>query len=259
MVEKAYAKINLFLSVGDKRADGYHDIDTVMHTVSLFDTVELSEFEGLRVECAELDIPKEQNLAFRAAQAFFSHTGIIPSVRVSVNKRIPAQAGLGGGSADAAAVLRGLNKMYSAGLSLPVLAGIGSTLGADIPFCVYGGKARCRGIGDIILPLETEHLHLVIIKPQADCPTGKMYSALDNIQRTVPVYGEVEYFNSFDSVCPAECRAATQKLLSLGAETAMLSGSGSAVFGIFATEESARKAENAVKHEYPFVSYAYTL
>lgn len=258
MTEHAYAKINLFLSVGARRADGYHDIDTVMHTVSLYDEVTFKKGDSLRVFC-DMDVPERDNLAYRAAQAFFTYTGITPSVEITVKKHIPSQAGLGGGSADAAAVLRGLNKLYGTGLTTPTLVEIGAPLGADIPFCVYGGKARCRGIGEKITVLEKELLHLVILKPDASCPTGKMYGELDKINREIPEYKESEYFNSFDSVCPPECKQATAFLSSLGASASTLSGSGSAVFGVFDTERAARTAAEKAKSVYPFAVYSHTV
>ncbi len=258
MTEHAYAKINLFLSVGNRRADGYHDIDTVMHTVSLCDEVSFKKGSSLRVFC-DMDVPERDNLAFRAAVAFFDYTGLSPSAEITVKKHIPSQAGLGGGSADAAAVLRGLNKLYGAGLSIEELAEIGTPLGADIPFCVYGGKARCRGIGEKITVLQKELLHLVIIKPNTNCPTGKMYGELDKINRDIPEYKEGTYFNSFDAVCPPECKDAMAFLSAEGASVSMLSGSGSAVFGVFDTESAARKAAEKAKSVYPFSVYAHTI
>ncbi|MBO7162108.1 MAG: 4-(cytidine 5'-diphospho)-2-C-methyl-D-erythritol kinase [Clostridia bacterium] len=258
MTEKAFAKINLFLSVGNRRADGYHDIDTVMHTVSLYDEVCFEKCDTLRVFC-DMDVPEKENLAYKAAQAFFEYTGITPSVKITVKKFIPSKAGLGGGSADAAAVLRGLNEMYKAGLDIQTLARIGAPLGADIPFCVYGGKARCEGIGEIITPMEKETLYLAIVKPDVDCPTGKMYSLLDEKERETVSYKENLFFNSFDAVCPEECKKATERLLALGAKNAMLSGSGSAVFGVFQTEADAISAAETLEKEYPFSAYAHTI
>ena len=258
MTEKAFAKINLFLSVFQKRADGYHHIDTVMHTVSLCDEVCFEKCDTLRVFC-DMDVPEKENLAYKAAQAFFEYTGITPSAKITVKKHIPSKAGLGGGSADAAAVLRGLNKMYEAGLDTQTLARIGAPLGADIPFCVYGGKARCEGIGELITPMETETLYLAIVKPDVDCPTGKMYLLLDEKERETVSYKENLFFNSFDAVCPEECKKAMERLLALGAKNAMLSGSGSAVFGVFQTEEKARKAAETLEKEYPFSAYAHTI
>lgn len=258
MILNAFAKVNLFLSVGEKRPDGYHDIETVMHTVSICDRVEITYADTLTV-VSDMDIPMEDNLAYKAASAFFSYTGITPSVKIEITKRIPSQAGMGGGSADAAAVLNGLNQMYKTNLTKQTLADIGVSLGADIPFLVYGGKALCRGIGEKITPMEKESLHLAVIKPEVGCPTGKMYGELDKTEREIPEYTEGLYFNSFDFVCPAECKTAISRLYSLGAETAMLSGSGSACFGIFKKAEDAVRASELLKKEYPFSEYAQTV
>jgi 4-diphosphocytidyl-2-C-methyl-D-erythritol kinase len=183
----------------------------------------------------------------------------VKGIHVRLVKRIPSCAGMGGGSADAAAVLRGLNRLYGAGLSTATLASLGTPLGADIPFCVYGGKARCKGIGEQITVLEKDFLHLVIIKPGANCPTGKMYGVLDEINREIPEYDEGVYFNSFDAVCPQECKDAMAFLSASGASVSMLSGSGSAVFGVFDTESAARNAAEKAKSVYPFAVYAYTI
>ena len=212
------------------------------------------------LSCSEKYIPcDDRNTAYKAARLFYEKAGIKPECEIYIKKVIPSGAGLAGGSADAAAVLRGLNKMYGSGLDIRTLADIGAPLGADIPFCVYGGKARCEGIGEIITPMEKEQLHLAIVKPDVDCPTGKMYALLDETQREPVLYEEGLFFNSFDAVCPEECKKAMERLLALGAKNAMLSGSGSAVFGVFQTEEKARKAAEVLEKEYPFSVFAQTI
>ena len=152
----AYAKINLYLDITGRRTDGYHTIETVMHSISLCDTVEITKITGeTEIICSDSSIPCDKsNIAYKCAAAFFEHTGISGSnVRISIIKRIPSQAGMGGGSADGAAVLKGLNKLYCTGLSLQELCDIGVKTGADIPFCIVGGCGYCTGIGEEISPL----------------------------------------------------------------------------------------------------------
>ena len=133
---KAAAKINLSLSVTGIRGDGYHNIDTVMQSVSLYDTLTVSRADKITVECGEMS--GERNIAFKAAKLFFEHTGICGGAFIKIEKNIPDGAGLGGGSADAAAVLAGLDRIYNTGLSYETLSGLAARLGADVPFMLRG-------------------------------------------------------------------------------------------------------------------------
>ena len=145
---KAYAKINLALDITGRREDGYHLLDMVMHTISLCDILTLRQGgDGLSVTCGRTDVPcGEENTVYRAAEAFFREIGQRPNLSIEIEKRIPSQAGLAGGSADAAAALHALNRMYRAELPLETLCEIGLTVGADVPFCVWGGSARVQGL-----------------------------------------------------------------------------------------------------------------
>ena len=149
---KAYAKINLTLDVTGKREDGYHTLDTVMQTVSVWDELEIKKINkpGIRLFCNREYLPVDtKNTAFRAAQYFFEHCGITgQGLTIHIRKYVPSRAGMGGGSADAAAVLHGLNKMFKANLPLETLVELGAKVGADVPFCVVGGTCRCQGIGE---------------------------------------------------------------------------------------------------------------
>lgn len=177
----AHAKINLTLAVLGRRADGYHELDTIMHAISLADTVEIEKADGLSlvVEAGTAPLGQE-NLMMRAAAWFFSETGIAGGAVMRLWKRIPQEAGLGGGSADAAAVLRGLNCLYGNPFPLAELARRAAVIGADVPFCVMGGAARCRGIGEILTPLSAwEGLPLLIVRPAVSVSTRAAYTALD--------------------------------------------------------------------------------
>lgn len=180
IIEKACAKINLTLSVLSKRADGYHEIDSLMHTVSLSDTVGFSPAAEISLAVSGAAPAGRENLMWRAAELFFRESGLPGGVAMSLEKQIPAEAGMGGGSADAAAVLRGLSRMTGAGYSLADLARMGAALGADVPFCVAGGAARCRGIGERLSPLPAwEGLPLLIVRPAAAVSTARAYGAID--------------------------------------------------------------------------------
>ena len=181
MVIEARAKINLTLAVLGRRADGYHELDTIMHTISLADTVEIARAEtlSLTVEAGAAPLGKE-NLMMRAAAWFFAETGMAGGAAMRLWKRIPQEAGLGGGSADAAAVLRGLNDLYGKPFPVSELAKRAAAIGADVPFCVLGGAARCRGIGEKIVSLPAwEGISLLIVRPAVSVSTRAAYAALD--------------------------------------------------------------------------------
>lgn len=181
--EIAHAKINLTLSVGEKRPDGYHTIDSVMHSISLADTITLEKAPTISLAITYGEAPKgKENLMVQAAELFFQKTGISGGVTLTLEKRIPSEAGMGGGSSDAAAVLRGLQRLYNVPVSRETLAAWSAPLGADIPFCVLGGAARCQGIGEILSPLTPwTNLPLVIVRPPISVSTGKAYGELDRL------------------------------------------------------------------------------
>lgn len=183
IIETAHAKINFTLSVGSKRADGYHSIDSLMHSISLSDRITLTKAEAITLSVTEGEAPLgRENLMVRAAERFFEETGLPGGVSMTLAKRIPSEAGMGGGSSDAAAVLRGLARLYETDLSLVTLARWGASLGADIPFCVAAGAARCQGIGEKLTPLTPwAHLPLVILRPPVSVSTGKAYQLLDHM------------------------------------------------------------------------------
>ena len=174
ITEIAHAKINFTLSVGNKRSDGYHDIDSIMHSISLADTITLKKSNVLTLSIIHGSAPKgKENLMFQAAELFFEKTGLSGGVHMTLDKRIPSEAGMGGGSSDAAAVLRGLNRLYDTNVSRETLAAWSAPLGADIPFCVMEGAARCQGIGEKITSLTPwEGLPLVIVRPNVSVSTS---------------------------------------------------------------------------------------
>lgn len=177
--ETARAKVNFTLPVLARRPDGYHEVDTVMHAISLADAVELRPAEGLSLTI-EGDAPAgPDNLMWRAAALYMEETGV-PGAAMHLVKRVSSEAGLGGGSADAAAVLRGLDRLYGTRLGWEALCRMASRLGADVPFCIAGGCARGRGIGDELSPIPPwEGLPLLVVKPDIAVSTGAAYGEID--------------------------------------------------------------------------------
>ena len=270
ITEKAYAKINLTLSVGEKREDGYHEIDSVMHSISLCDEVTLTEAGGLSLSIKEGLAPGgKANLMWDAAELFFRETGFSGGVHMELVKQIPSEAGMGGGSSDAAAVLRGLNRMTGQQLSLAALAEMGARLGADVPFCVAGGCRRCEGIGEKLTPLAGwAGLPLVIVRPDVSISTGKAYGLLDVCPRRRAGTAEscikalknkdraalmASLSNDFEDVLfKAEpVLGETFSYLSSLCKKTMMTGSGSAFFLMVENEVQQRKLAAKIKEERP--------
>ena len=180
--EKAPAKLNLTLDVTGKRPDGYHLLRTVMQTVSLYDELSFvrEEQEGIRLTCDRADLPLDSgNLAYRAADVLLQKFNLPGGIRIDLKKKIPAAAGLAGGSTDAAAVLRAMNRLYGLGLTTETLCQLALPLGADIPYCVRGGTCLCEGIGEVMTPLaELKGLPVLLVKPAFDLSTAYIYREL---------------------------------------------------------------------------------
>ena len=195
----AYAKINLSLEVIGRRDDGYHDIATILQTVNLADTLTIQTADALTVECDAPDLSGEGNLAWQAAVALAERAGIAPRARIHIAKRIPVAAGLGGGSADAAAALRGLNRLWGLDLPPEELASVAAGLGSDVPFFLAGGIALATGRGDQLTPLrEWLSYELLLVVPASSIPekTPALYAALTDAdfsdgQRTRRLFASV--------------------------------------------------------------------
>lgn len=264
----AYAKINLSLDITGVREDGYHTLDTVMQSVSLYDTVRLQRRAQpgivLKTDLDYLPV-NEKNTAYRAAQLFLQAIGQESSgVEIEIEKRIPSRAGMGGGSADAAAVLHGLNELFSAGLTTEQLMKIGEKIGADVPFCVMGGACRCTGIGEICEPVTPlPDCFLVICKPPAGMSTPRAYALIDEqpqvrTQGTEKVLSALKsgdlrqigkaISNRFDDAMRLmQVRDIKRQMLTCGATGALMTGSGSAVYGIFTDETAATACANLLE------------
>lgn len=270
-VEKAYAKVNLFLDVIGRRSDGFHKLRTVMHTVSLFDTVTLratsADYSCITLQVENSDLPAdEKNLAYLAAESFLETAGITAAVTVILDKKIPMAAGLGGGSADAAAVLRALNALFGEPLSREALLSLAAQLGADVPFCLVGGTALCEGKGEQMTPYDIGEMFFVIAQPEEEkMATPRAYAmldeAFDNFENENAELHDTLFsffaedgvdgmYNIFEGVViphsPAVAALRT-RMISLGAKNAMMSGSGTAVFGVFDSEDAARYAARDIE------------
>ncbi|MFN2576962.1 MAG: 4-(cytidine 5'-diphospho)-2-C-methyl-D-erythritol kinase [Pyrinomonadaceae bacterium] len=267
----AFAKINLTLRVVGKRADGYHDLDTVVQTVSLHDTIQMSRQDQPQIilSCNDRSLsPGEENLVIRAATALQKAWAPHQGARIYLEKRIPVQAGLGGGSSDAAVTLIGLATLWQLRATKTDLLSIAARLGADVPLFLFGGKTRGTGIGEKVEALAGEvQKFLLIVKPNANINTPDAYKALDersltthNSKTILSTSSESQVFdgdfapliNDFEAVAfdlAPEIRSAKAALLKAGANAAMLAGSGAAVFGIFDSGDAQRRAIQAIELE----------
>ena len=260
----APAKVNLALDILGKRPDGYHELRSVMQTVSLADTVDLAEGgEGITLSMAGFTPPEgRKTLEQRAAEAFFARLGReLPPLAVSITKRTPAYAGLGGGSADVAALLRLLRDRYAPEMEDAVLESIGAEVGSDMPFCLRGGTALAEGRGELLTDLPPlPDCWLVLCKPPFPIPTPTLFARVDGAairkRPDIPAMlgalkaGDLEGVaarlgNVFEQVLPPEFGVVftiRDTLLAAGALGAAMSGSGPTVFGIFREETAARQA-----------------
>ncbi|MBE6807318.1 MAG: 4-(cytidine 5'-diphospho)-2-C-methyl-D-erythritol kinase [Ruminococcaceae bacterium] len=181
----APAKINLTLDIVGTREDGYHLLESIFQSVTLADTIHVRKKLGKKIKLVapRCTCPVEKNTAYRAAMAFFNYTGLSKGVRIELSKEIPQQAGMGGGSADAAGVLVALNELFDTHLTTEQLCEIGLTVGADVPFCLVGGTAYVTGIGENIQPLPPlPDCHIVIAQPDQGISTKEAYAAVDNAE-----------------------------------------------------------------------------
>ena len=274
----AYAKINLFLAVGDLRPDGFHDIKTLMRRTSLCDEVTVETVVDGKGEITltvigDSSLPTDaRNLAYKAAEEYLKKAGIKDSVKITLEKNIPVGAGIGGGSADAAATLRALERIYGALESEQILE-IASSIGSDVPFCIFGWTAICEGRGEIITPVtDNRDMHIVIAMKERSISTPDAFRRLDEARQGKKMEEDkaesylpklLEYlsgegelptvlYNSFEySLGELECDMLDLKkrMRDMGAITTLMSGSGPSVFGIFPDESAATECAAALKND----------
>ena len=276
LFEPAYAKLNLTLDVLDKRPDGYHDIKSIMQTVSIRDDIEIDIGTGKpwTLSCDKEGIPCDsRNLAWKAAALFCETLGYDPNgLNIRITKRIPMEAGMAGGSADAAAVLRALNSYYGNPLSVWALAELGAAVGSDVPFCVIGGTAMAEGRGERLRKLpDMPECFIVVCKPDFSSSTPELYRAIDassigkrpDHQAVESALLAADVGRIAQNLCNVFDPLVTQDHLELnyiksifntyGAIGQQMTGSGSAVFAITQSFEYAAVMCNMLKENYPQV------
>ena len=267
----APAKVNLAVDVMGRRPDGYHSVSLVLQAISIYDTVTITsnESEEITITCSDGNIPcDKRNIAYKAAERFFHSTGIKNTgVNIHIEKVIPSQAGLGGGSSDGAAVIMGLNAMFNTHLKDKEMEEICSYIGADVPFFINGGTQLATGIGT-----DMEKLHsmpecfMVVCKPDINVSTKEAYDAIDAQSVKQFKYSDEVvkgiYLRSLNSVVTSmyndfdvfldidEVNDIKKFMYDHKAKGACMSGSGSAVFGVFKTEKQAECCANALKENY---------
>ena len=281
MIIKAFAKINWHLAVLGQRQDGYHELDMVMQHIDLFDLLDIEPANALHLSVSgdQSLQADDSNLVMRAARALQKASRGHPGARILLHKAIPSGAGLGGGSADAAAALYGLNEMWRLGYTQTELQAIGLNIGADVPFCLEPGPAHVHGIGEFIKPFKLDKIsQLLIVKPQGSLSTKEVFAGFPNrgAANGGPIAQEViaalrsgslsllkgNAYNDLQQPAIAlmpEIRQAIDDLYALGAGFAQMSGSGSAVFGVFENKDKAAVACDKIRGSYAFCQACSTL
>ncbi len=280
VVRTAPAKINLGLDVVGTRADGYHLLETVFQAVSIADTVtvSLAEQPGIALTCDHPAVPcTPKNIAWKAAQRFLEAAKITAGVQIHIAKRIPMEAGMGGGSTDGAAVLLALQELTQQALSKETLFSIAVSLGADVPFFLLGGTAYAAGIGEVLEPLPPfSAAHLVIAKGTSGVSTAAAYQEIDALEQ--PAHPPVQQLrqalehgagaaeiaplcgNLFESVVHLdEVSEIRKSMLENGAHCSVMTGSGAAVFGLFPDADTAEQACALLKKRAAFAEVCHTI
>ncbi len=263
LIIESYGKINLALDVLYKRPDGYHELNTVMQQISLSDKLIFKEIEsGIIVESRGLKVPLDStNLVYRAWEQLKPLSKIDRGIHITIEKNIPVAAGLAGGSSNGAATLKALNQLWNLNLSLNELMEIGVRLGADVPFCLLGGTALAKGIGDILTPLKSfKDVYMLIGNPGIGVSTEYAYSKL-NIQKdhSIDIPGLISCMDKRDLKCVGKkfknimedpiikeypiIKEVKDNMMANGALGTLMSGSGPTVFGLFEDEESIKYAK----------------
>lgn len=267
--EKAPAKINLSLDVWHKRSDGYHEVEMVMTMVDLADRIEMQELERDTIVISSQAgyIPlDEKNLAFQAARLIKDHYQVKQGVYIHLDKKIPVAAGLAGGSSDAAATLRGLNKLWSLQIPVQQLQKLGEQLGSDVPFCISGGTALAKGRGEILTPIHSPlQCWVILAKPPINVSTADIYGKLEVDQiKQHPSTSQIIHAiqtNDYEALCNnlgnvleevtldmyPEVRQLKECMYKLGAEGVLMSGSGPTVFGLVSKEAKVPKIYNGLR------------
>lgn len=280
LTELARAKVNLTLDVLSRRADGYHEVSSILQMLELSEEVELKKFSGISLKLDATKIPggetvphDEKNLAWRAAVEVQKFCGKNLGVAIELVKKIPAEAGLGGGSADAAAVIRGMNRLYELNLTDKELCKIGAVIGSDVPFCIVGGTCLATGHGELLTRLAPiKKFNVVLAKPHGEISTAWSYKTYDEnpvsthlpTQEIIAQLADENYdaaFKNFGNLLEgvaikkipaiADCK---NKMLAAGAKVALMSGSGPTVFALTDDDKAVEKIAAAVDDAEIFIT-----
>lgn len=278
----SYSKINLTLNILAKRQDGYHNIETIMQSINLADRVFIKEEkEGIKIKCNHSQVPiDDQSLAYRSAEKILNRCRVTKGVKIEIDKKIPLASGMAGGSANSASILVGINKLFTLNLSNEDLRGMGEELGMDVPFCIQNGTALAYHRGEKVTSLSPVNppLWIIIINPGFEIPTKWAYNNLDlNLikrekNNTKAMLEALKgggargiaknLFNSFEELIIEkypEIGKIKDRLIEEGALGALMSGSGSTVFGIAQNEEQALKIYKNLKSEYKSIWIVHTI
>lgn len=260
----APAKVNLGLSVRGLRADGYHELHTVMVPLTVGDELSITPAAALTLRVEGADLPAdERNLVYRAARAYLAAAGVQEGAAITLHKRLPLASGLGGGSSDAATTLMALARLYPAPVNLPALA---LTLGADVPFFLLGQAALAQGVGEVLTPLPVPRVPLVLVHPGVEVSARDAYAWLDEEESLTPpldvegilaALGEgraVPAFNALQGPVAARCTPVREALTALsgaGLHSPLMSGSGATCFALASSDEQAHAAAQAIRARQP--------
>lgn len=269
IIKKARAKINITLDVIGKFDNGYHDMEMIMHQLTLCDDIHLKkQTTGITIDSNDRTMPlDERNLAYKAADAVFSAMGIEEGVSIYIEKRIPIEAGLAGGSSDAAQVIIGLNELYNLGMSQQEMIDIGVKIGADVPFCIMGGCALAKGIGERLTPLKGSDLYVLLSKPNRGVLTKLVFENLDwklisehpDTEKVITLLKEGKdhlwpkmMVNVLETVTLSDrpdVLAIKKWMEETDALGVLMSGSGPTVFGVYQSRDACEKAYQILKKE----------
>lgn len=265
---KAYAKINLGLDVTGKLPNGYHEVKMIMQSVGIYDELTLTKTDsGITIATDESELPtNEDNLIYRAAKLMFDTYSITGGVHIQLSKNIPIAAGMAGGSTDAAATMKGINRLYQLNIPTQELMRISVSIGADVPYCILGGTALAEGIGEILTPLApAPSCHLLVAKPDINVSTKFVYEHLDaSVTLSHPdingivdainmgsLQGIIERLGNVLETVTVEAYPIIsdlkKQMLELGAAGSLMSGSGPTVFGIYTDEKSVQNAYEQIR------------
>ena len=277
---KAYGKVNISLDVVGKREDGYHLLSMIMQNIDLYDEIEVEKQEcGIILECNKSYVPVDnRNLAYKAAEIFKERYDIVDGVKINIEKNIPVSAGLAGGSTDAAAVLKVMNKLFNVNATEEELMELGLKLGADIPYCIHGGTALCEGIGEIITPIKPFRDKIVVlVKPAFGVSTKEVYKNfnLEKVkqhQKTAEIINAIEnddlnfvasnMKNLLENVTLRKHKILIkikEEMNACGAINSMMSGSGPTVFAFFDDMLKAQRCFEKMKKKYSDVFITRTI